>query len=131
MILSDEHDGSKGAGRMPAIHGVRVAEALARFAGDEQRYRHWLGEFVSHGPQALALIYEAIADGAVPAAIEHVHALKGHAGLLGMAEIHSISSSLERALRNGEPTGLWREEIDRSIADMVHDIAAVLPPDRA
>lgn len=128
MSLSDGHDGSKGAGRMPAIRGVRGAEALARFAGDQRRYRHWLGEFVGHGPQALALIHAAIAGGAMPEAIEHVHALKVRTGLLGMAEIHSIASSLEMALRNGEPTGLWLEELDRSISDMVQDIAAALPP---
>ena len=35
-----------------AIRGIRIQEALARFAGDQQRYRHWLTEFIDHGPAA-------------------------------------------------------------------------------
>ena len=64
---------------------------------------------VTHQPLALLggdklkALNAAIAGGAMPEAIEHVHALKVRTGLLGMAEIHSIASSLEMALRNGEP----------------------------
>ena len=51
------------------IRGVNVQEGLARFAGDENRYRHWLLDFVSHGPAAASQIREAIMNGSQEAAI--------------------------------------------------------------
>ena len=71
------------------IRNVRTAEALARFAGDEQRYRHWLSEFICHGPAAAAQIRQAITSGSHDTAINLAHALKGRTGMLGMVELHS------------------------------------------
>ena len=109
-----------------AIRGVRAKEALARFAGDGKRYRHWLAEFISHGPAATAQVREALTKGTQEAALGLVHTLKGRAGMLGMVEIHSIAASLESSLKNHEPTALWLDELERTVAEMSQDIAAAL-----
>ena len=108
------------------LRGVQTRAALARFAGDEQRYRHWLIEFVSHGPAIAGQIREAIAQGSHEQAINLSHSLKGRTGMLGMAELHSIALSLEMTLRNGEPTTLWLEELERTVDEMSREISSVL-----
>lgn len=109
-----------------AIRGIRVKEALARFAGDGKRYRHWLAEFISHGPAATAQVRAALNKGTQDAALGLVHTLKGRAGMLGMVGIHSIAVSLESSLKNHEPTAFWLEELERTVAEMSQDIAAAL-----
>ena len=47
-------------------------------------------------------------------------------GMLGMAELFSISHVLEMALRNDEPSLLWLEELERTVAGMSRDIAEAL-----
>lgn len=109
-----------------SIRNVRTQDTLARFAGDEQRYRHWLFEFISHGPAATAHIRQAIADGSPDTAIKLAHALKGQTGMLGMAELHSLALSLEMALRNCEPTAFWLEELELTVNQMCQEIHVVL-----
>jgi HPt (histidine-containing phosphotransfer) domain-containing protein len=109
-----------------ALRNVRTREALARFAGDEDRYRHWLIEFVDHGPAATAQIRQAITSGSHETAINLVHGLKGRTGMLGMAELHSIALSLEMTLKNGEPTLIWLEELERTVEEMSKEITSVL-----
>ncbi len=108
------------------IRNVRTCEALARFAGDEDRYRHWLAEFVDHGPAATAQIRQAITGGTQDTAINLVHSLKGRTGMLGMSELHSIALSLEMTLKDGEPTIFWLEELERAVAEMSRDISTAL-----
>lgn len=108
------------------LHGVHTREALARFAGDEQRYRHWLVDFISHGPVAARQIRSAINEDAGDEAINLTHAFKGRSGMLGMAELHSIALSLEMTLRNGEPTALWLDELERTVDEMSREIASLL-----
>ena len=117
---------SKPASVLPALRGVQTREALARFAGDDARYRHWLIEFISHGPAAASQIREAIHNGSLETATVLAHSFKGRAGMLGMMELHSIAQSLEMTLRNGEPTALWLEELERTVAEMSRQIADVL-----
>ena len=109
-----------------SIRGIHTREALARFAGDEERYRHWLIEFISHGPAAATQIREAINNGSTEAAVKLAHSLKGRTGMLGMLELHSISLSLETTLINNEPTAIWLEELDRTIEEMGKAISAAL-----
>jgi HPt (histidine-containing phosphotransfer) domain-containing protein len=108
------------------LRNVRTHEALARFAGDEDRYRHWLIEFVDHGPAAAAQIRQAVTGGSHETAINLVHGLKGRTGMLGMAELHSIALSLEMTLKNGEPTLIWLEELERTVEEMSKEITSVL-----
>lgn len=108
------------------IRNVRTKEALARFAGDKERYRHWLSEFIDHGPAATAQIRQSITNGSLDTAINLVHALKGRTGMLGMIELHSIALSLETTLRNGEPTVFWLEELERTTDEMSKEISEAL-----
>ena len=108
------------------IRGVNVQEGLARFAGDENRYRHWLLDFVSHGPAAASQIREAIMNGSQEAAIRLAHAFKGRTGMLGMPELHSIALSLEMTLRNNDPSNLWLEELEVTVGEMTQAIKTVL-----
>ena len=109
-----------------ALRGVNVSEALARFAGSEPRLRHWLQDFCHYGPDTACQIRAAIDAGAHEQAIRLAHACKGRCGMLGMAELHSIAQSLEMTLKNGEPTDLWLEELERTVLEMSQQIAGVL-----
>lgn len=108
------------------IRGVNVQEGLARFAGDEGRYRHWLLDFTNHGPEAAVQIRETIMNGTQEAAIRLTHAFKGRAGMLSIPELHSIALSLEMTLRNNEPSSLWLEELELTIKEMTEAIKAEL-----
>lgn len=112
------------------LPGVQTREAIARFAGDEQRYRHWLIEFMSYGPETAGQIRAALADNLPAQAINLSHALKGRAGLLGMTELHSIARSLEMTLKNEEPSTLWLEELERTIDEMTRKISAAVGQDQ-
>ena len=112
------------------LRGIQTHQAIARFAGNEERYRHWLTEFISHGPTAAGQIREAIAQGSAEQAINLSHALKGRAGMLGMAELHSIAQSLEMTLRNQEPFTLWLDELERTVAEISQEISSVLGESR-
>jgi HPt (histidine-containing phosphotransfer) domain-containing protein len=111
---------------LSTLRNIRIDEALARFGGDEQRYRHWLGDFTQHGPNAAAQIRQAIVNGSVTAATQLTHALKGRTGMLGMSELHSISQTLELALANGDPPLMWLEELETSVHDMCQQIETLL-----
>ena len=108
------------------LRNVRINEALARFGGNEERYRHWLVEFISHGPAAASQIRQAITNGSHDTAIKLTHALKGRTGMLGMNELYSIARTLEMALNNGEPTNLWLDELENTVNEMSEEIASVL-----
>ena len=108
------------------IRGVNVQEGLARFAGDEGRYRHWLLDFTKHGPEAAVQIRETIMNGTQEAAIRLTHAFKGRAGMLSIPELHSIALSLEMTLRNNEPSSLWLEELELTIKEMTEANTAEL-----
>ena len=108
------------------LRGVNVSEALARFAGSESRLRHWLQDFCQYGPDTASQIRSAIDAGDKDQAIRLAHACKGRCGMLGMAELHSIALSLEQCLKNGEPSALWLDELESTVAQMSQQISAAL-----
>ena len=114
------------ASPLSTLRNIRIDEAVARFGGDEHRYRHWLIEFTSHGPNAAAQIRQAVINGSVEAATKLTHALKGRTGMLGMSELHAISQTLELALRNGDPPLMWLEELESAVDEMREQIEVVL-----
>ena len=120
------HDSAPAAAL--AIPGVNTTQAIARFSGDEGRYRYWLKEFVSHGPAAATQIRLSIDNGSRDTAAKLAHALKGRAGMLGMTELHLIAQSLEHCLKDSEPTTLWVDELESTVQHMSQQIAAVLGP---
>lgn len=131
MSTVQNHSISGPSGDIPSITtlhlpNISTGEALARFAGDEARYRHWLEEFIDHGPAAMIQIKEALSNGSAETAIKLVHAFKGRTGMLGMSELHSISRTLEMALHNNEPASLWLDELALSVNEMSKDLSAAL-----
>ena len=124
---------SSAQGRQPddkqttlSIPGIQTAQALARFAGNQARYSHWLLEFTTHGPAAVGQIQQAILHGSHDTATSLTHALKGRTGMLGMSELQCIAMSLEMALRNREPTTLWMDELEQTVNEMSQRIAEKL-----
>jgi HPt (histidine-containing phosphotransfer) domain-containing protein len=126
MNTSTDPTAARPVANLPALRGVQTKEALARFAGDQERYRHWMLEFVTHGPAAAKQIREAITNGSLETATLLAHSFKGRSGMLGMVELHSIAQSLEMTLRNNEPTALWLDELERTVAEMSEQISDVL-----
>lgn len=111
-----------------ALRHIRIDEALARFGGDRERFKHWLNEFTQYGPLAASEIREAIGNGSPEAAAKLAHALKGRTGMLGMSELHSISQTLELALRNNDPPEMWLEELETTIDEMRQQIESAFGP---
>lgn len=108
------------------IPGIQVDEALARFAGDEERYRYWLAEFINHGPASAAQIRQAVRKGSQDAAASLTHALKGRAGMLGMVELHRVVLTLENGLIDREPIVFWLDELDHMVNEISRNIAGIL-----
>lgn len=42
-----------------------------------------------------------------------------------MSELHLITQTLETALKNGEPTQLWLDELESSVDEMSRQIEAI------
>ena len=117
-----------GASRVAAlfIPNVRTTDGIARFAGDEARYRYWLGEFTRNGPASVAQIRSSIASGSRETATRLVHAFRGRAGMLGMIELHSIALSLEMSLRDNETPAPWLADLESTVDEIIQAIADAL-----
>ena len=109
-----------------ALLGIQLAEALARFAGNEQRLRHWLLDFGSYGPATAQQIRSAVDAGAIDQAMRLTHSLKGRSGMLGMTDLHAIALTLEQTLKNCEPSEPWLAELERTIEQRCAQIGAAL-----
>ncbi|MDP1611666.1 MAG: ATP-binding protein [Sulfuritalea sp.] len=88
-----------GATGLAALQGVDTAGALKRFLGNEERYRHWLIQFVDEGPVVAAQIREALSAGQLELAARTAHSFKGGAGAIGLGEVHEHALALEVALK--------------------------------
>ena len=111
-----------------SIRNIRTAEGIARFAGDEERYRHWLVDFVTHGPRTVTRIRQAVDSGAHDHARRLVHAFKGRTGMLGMVELHALALALEMTLRNDEPSGYWLTDLEQTVVATCKDLTHALAP---
>ena len=108
------------------IRNVRTHDALARFSGDEARYRYWLGDFIAHGPRTVRKIRAAVDTGEQETATRLVHSFKGRTGMLGMIELHALALALETTLRNGEPSGYWLDDLERTVTATCQDLTVAL-----
>ena len=108
------------------LHGVDIAAALARFGGAEDRYRHWLAEFVATAVDVPEQIRSAIAAGQHEQAGKTVHAFKGHVGMLGMIDLHGIVCALEPVLHKGTSSEGLLATLERSINEMRDKLSKVL-----
>ena len=87
-----------GSCSLPSLRGVDMRAGLALMIGDEVRYRHWLGDFVSEAPVAIDQIRRALAAATPREASLAAHVLKGRSGMLGMNELHARAAALESAI---------------------------------
>jgi PAS domain S-box-containing protein len=83
---------------LAAIPGLDAAGALERFAGNSERYRHWLLAFIGDAAGFCASVEARLASGESDAARKAVHAFKGQVGMLGMTELQRLASMLEKAI---------------------------------
>lgn len=108
------------------LGSIDTAAGLRRFSGNEERYRHWLAEFVEQSPLAALQIRQAIAAGEIAKAERAAHAFKGRAGMLGVGAVHACAAALDVALTEGlAPDGLL-ESMDRAIEQARIAIKAAL-----
>ena len=89
---------------LAALPSIDTQAGLNRFLGNEERYRHWLREFLAEAPGYAAKIRQTLATGDAEAARQTAHAIKGRVGMLGMSGLHPIATALEAALMRGAPT---------------------------
>lgn len=111
---------------LPEIRGVDTAAGLARFFGNEQRYRHWLTNFVAESPSVAPEIRNAMAAGNAETAIRLAHTFKGSTGTLGMIDLSDRAAALESALRNSLDGVSELRSLERAIDEARREIAAAL-----
>ncbi len=108
------------------LRGIDTQAGLALLLGDEMRYRHWLSNFIEEGPGHLRQIAQALAAGQHDEAALTAHVLKGRSGMLGMGELHVLSTALEAALERGEPVHALQIQLAQSVEALCAEIATVL-----
>ena len=106
-----------------ALNEIDTAAGLARFAGNETRYRHWLNDFAESGPAAVKRIREAITAGDHRQARQLAHALAGRVGMLGISEAHMLAKRVELAASHGEDAAVWLDELDQVVGAAARRIA--------
>ncbi len=126
-----EQAASEPVGEQHSLHGVDVAAAVARFSGKEERYRHWLADFINTAYASCEAIRSEAEVGRLEAAAKLAHALKGRVGMLGMSELHQRVLELEQALRQSDPaTGRLAElkaAIEKMCVQLTHYLAQEPP----
>ena len=88
--------------RFPDIPGVDTVAGLTRLAGKVDRYRLWLGAFVTEVPQAMKSLGEHLQNGAYDQAAQLAHTLRGRSGMLGATEVSARAALLEDAVDRQE-----------------------------
>ncbi|MDP3538544.1 MAG: PAS domain S-box protein [Azonexus sp.] len=110
------------ANEFPALAGIDTGAGLALLLGDEIRYRHWLSDFVSEAPAALAKIRQALSEGDAKSASLAAHSLKGRIGMLGMKALHVIAGDVEEAIEGAAPTDELLLGLQQGIAEIGAEI---------
>ncbi|MBS1196394.1 MAG: hypothetical protein H6R18_179 [Proteobacteria bacterium] len=87
---------------LPNLRTIDTETGLARFAGNEKRYRHCLTNFIKEAPDFTTEIQRSLAAGELEQARKSVHAIKGQTGMLGMNDLHAIATELEAAFQRGD-----------------------------
>jgi signal transduction histidine kinase/DNA-binding response OmpR family regulator len=84
---------------LPDIAGINVTDGLRRVAGNKRLYRDLLMRFAKG--DAAAEIAAALKSGDTKLAERLAHTVKGVAGNIGIAEVHSGAQRLEKAIHEG------------------------------
>jgi signal transduction histidine kinase/HPt (histidine-containing phosphotransfer) domain-containing protein len=111
------------------INGLDVSNALSRFNGKMDRYRHWLADFVSTTPETLNAMKTLITAGDFEAAGKKVHAYKGRVGMLGMTDLHHVVTALDAAISEHIADPALFAETVRLSDQMCKELKQVLMPD--
>ena len=111
---------------LAALRSIDIQAGLDRFVGNEERYRHWLREFLAEAPGYAAKIRQALAAGDGEAARQSAHAIKGRVGMLGMVGLHPIATALEAALMQGAPSDELLDQLQARVALLCAEIQAGL-----
>jgi len=93
-----------------SIRGLDTTDGLARIGGNRKLYAKILRQFVERQGRTCDQVADAFATGDYALAERLAHTLKGVAGSIGAAGIHSAAAALERVIR------------DRSKADEVERV---------
>jgi PAS domain S-box-containing protein len=134
----DKHRGDASLASTPeppatdwsALSTIDSAAGLARFAGDEARYRYWLSEFAEQGPAIVSGIRRAVAAGESGQAQQLAHALAGRIGMLGMADAHALAKGVEAATERSEGSSEWIDGLELAVCAASGQIDAALATDR-
>ena len=109
-----------------SLHGLDVAAAIERFAGNEQRYRYWLGRFVEESPTLAPEVRRALAAGDDQQAAALVHSFKGGAGTLGLNALYALAAELEAEIRGGRSAVPGLRRLERAIDETRREINGML-----
>jgi hemerythrin-like metal-binding protein/PAS domain S-box-containing protein len=104
------------------LRGVDLVNGLARFNGKEDRYRHWLADFVENAGELPGQLRSDLAAGQPQSAAKAAHTFKGRVGMLGMDDLHGIVSALEHALRDGTPAEELLRALEKSIGEVREEL---------
>lgn len=109
-----------------SLRGVEVWEAIDRLGGKEDRYIHWLADFVATAGAIPDTIRNEIAAGFPGTAAKRVQAFKACVGALAMTELHDAVVALNLALRNGIAVDRLLAGLERSIVEMSNEVTRAL-----
>ena len=110
----------------PALSGVDRRAGLASFAGDEARYRYWLGKSVAELPDSFVRLRQAVDAGQHSQARQILHAMKGRSGTLGMTELHATISALNVRWKQDSPGDEGLNELGDAIEQLCGELRAAL-----
>jgi two-component system sensor histidine kinase/response regulator len=113
---------------LDALGCLDYAPALARFGGNDARYRHWLGKFVEESPALTPKVRNALATGRRDEAVTLAHTFKGSAATLGLTKLGALAEALEAAIRHGRPAVPELRQLERAIDEARLAIAQALTP---
>jgi HPt (histidine-containing phosphotransfer) domain-containing protein len=94
--------------------------------GNEERYRHWLRDFVVEAPAALRHVGKALKAGQTDVAGMAAHGLKGRAGMLGMKALHATATALETAIKDRAPTEQLLLDSEQGVSAVCAEIRSAL-----
>ncbi len=110
--------GEDSSAAWPALEGFDFAGATHRCGGSEEKYRHWLGAFVDESIATADEVDALVRAGDTGAACSRLHALKGRAGMLGLAALAATAAAYESALKQGTaikmPRAAFRDAMSSS-----------------
>ena len=111
---------------LPLMRGVDTSAGLALLLGNEERYRHWLRDFVVEAPAALRHVGKALKAGQTDVAGMAAHGLKGRAGMLGMKALHATATALETAIKDRAPTEQLLLDSEQGVSAVCAEIRSAL-----